>query len=490
MTPPVDSEPDRQDPVPRPPFRWGTRVLLPAALALAFTLILIASVGRSLAPATEVAVLPVVQRAAILRVAPAEVAGVDTAVVQAAGWIEPDPFLTYAATLTNGTVQEVLFLEGDTVQRGQVLVRLIPDDARLALERAKAELQAAEETWEENVDATAEATAASAAVLETRAAHSQATALLEQERALHEDAESMLRRAEKLLKEDVGTQQRNETLRADAVAKAAGVRAARSRIVELEAMLARRRSDEAAAKKHLELRTEDRRRLENARIGLAEAELRMNRMEIKAPIDGVIMHRMVQPGSMLMASSDNAEMAKVATLYDPAHLQVRVDVPLADAAKVGRGQRALLTVEVLPDMTFEGTVTRVTSHADIQKNTLEVKVAVDEPSELLKPDMLTRVRFLSPEKTNSEVTTTGLSVFAPAAAITNGEVWIVSGYDGTHGEAVKRVVETTGAEDDGWVEIESGLNAGDLLIAPGGAPMEAGQRVTLRHDERNTDGQD
>ena len=66
-------------------------------------------------------------------------------------------------------------------------------------------------------------------------------------------------------------------------------------------------------------------------------------------------------------------------LYDPKRLQVRVDVPLADAAKVRVGQQAKVVVGVLPDRTFDGEVTRVVHEADIQRNTLQVKVAHHRP---------------------------------------------------------------------------------------------------------------
>jgi len=479
MTPPTPMEDNRRNPVPPPRFRWGSRVLLPAALTIAFIVVFVGSFRQMFTPAAPVSAVPVVQRESILRSSAIDEADNAQSVVRAAGWVEPDPFPTYATTLTHGTVQEVLFLEGDPVQKGAVLARLVPDDAKLELERAASELRAAEETWEQNVDATLEADASAAAVQETRALLDQARSELQRTQALHKDSELLLGRTGQLLQGEVGTQQRYDTLSAETAAKGADVRGAQSRITELEATLARRQAEEAAAKKRLELRTEDRRRLEDARVGLAEAQLRMDRMEITAPIDGVVMERLVHTGSMLMPFSENAEMAKVASLYDPARLQVRVDVPLADAAKVGRGQQALVTVEVLPEQTFEGTVSRITNQADIQKNTLEVKVALSEPSALLKPDMLARVRFLAASDSERDEPRGGLSVFAPAAPVADGVAWVVSAYDGTHGVAVKRAVTATGAEEQGWVEVESGLNPGDLLISPEPPDLREGQRVAV-----------
>jgi multidrug resistance efflux pump len=102
-------------------------------------------------------------------------------------------------------------------------------------------------------------------------------------------------------------------------------------------------------------------------------------MEIRSPIDGMVMSRLTEPGSKVVVISDNPGSARVLSVYDPRKLQVRVDVPLAETGKVGVGQQADIVVDVLPDRNFSGTVTRVLHEANIQKNTLEVKVAIENP---------------------------------------------------------------------------------------------------------------
>ena len=53
-------------------------------------------------------------------------------------------------------------------------------------------------------------------------------------------------------------------------------------------------------------------------------------MEVHSPVDGVVMVRLASPGSKLVRSGA-AESAQVVRIYDPASLQVRVDVPLASS---------------------------------------------------------------------------------------------------------------------------------------------------------------
>ncbi|MFO0492105.1 MAG: efflux RND transporter periplasmic adaptor subunit, partial [bacterium] len=130
-------------------------------------------------------------------------------------------------------------------------------------------------------------------------------------------------------------------------------------------------------------------------------------------------------------------------VYDPAKLQVRVDVPLADAAKVSVGTRATVSTEALADQTFRGVVSRVVHEANIQRNTVQFKVALDAPSPVLKPEMLTRVKLHAPAiASRQRGTSTGgieasghgeggdMLLLVPTAAVTSagkekGQVWVV-----------------------------------------------------------------
>ena len=64
-----------------------------------------------------------------------------TPLFQAAGWVEPRPTRSLVPALADGVVQELLVVEGQNVQAGDPVARLIDTDARLALEQAKADLR-------------------------------------------------------------------------------------------------------------------------------------------------------------------------------------------------------------------------------------------------------------------------------------------------------------------------------------------------------------
>jgi HlyD family secretion protein len=498
---------ERQSPggaerIGRPKRHWLTRYALPVGLIGAAGSLLLYAAGQSLQPKVAVRVVPVVVKAGA-------VAAVGEVVAQAPGWVEPDPFPIAVSALADGVVQEVVVLEGQAVKAGDVVARLIPDDARLALARAEAELaqrraelavaqatlEAAQREWDNPVELTRRVATAEAAVAEKRAELQRWSAELAAEEALAGYYEAEFRRVEPLYEkgqassiEYIQVRQRHLQQQATVAATRAGRDILESQLQALEAEL-------TAARENLRLRIADRRALdeaqaavERARAAVAaaqaardEAALRLTRMEVRTPVDGVVMNRLAAPGSKLMLGGDNPASALVVRLYDPQHLQVRVDVPLADAAKVGVGQEAQIIVEVLPDRIFRGRVTRIVNEADVQKNTLQVKVAIENPSPEVKPEMLARARFLSTAAPDAQEGEGLEHLFVPQSLVQrhgseHAWVWLA---DQAQGIALQRSVKLGRGRLDEWIEVQEGLQPGDRLIDQAPEGLKNGQRVRI-----------
>ena len=188
-----------------------------------------------------------------------------------------------------------------------------------------------------------------------------------------------------------------------------------------------------------------------------------------------------------MLGMDHPHSAHVAHVYDPKHLQVRVDIPLADAASVGLGQEAIVIVDILPDIEFKGTLTRLVHTADIGKNTIQVKVAITDPSPMIKPDMLARVKFLAKASATGSTGMggSGLSVWIPRTSVagsgTSQMAWVLNA---TSTHINSREIVIARERDDGWVEVTEGLNPGDALVAQPTADLVSGMRVRVVKGER------
>jgi HlyD family secretion protein len=510
----------RASALPLPRRRWKTRILLPGVILGAAALLLAYASREALTPATNVHIAPVLLRqsdraepASPQGAAPANAGG---SVVQAPGWVEADPFAINISALAGGVVREVLVLEGETVEAGQVVARLINDDARLALaaaaaevaEReaqlasARADLAAAEMSWDNPIERHRMLAISEAMAGEIRAELLMLDPEIVAETARVQEIREDYTRLQRLRESQAHSE--GDLVRVEQRLKAQeGVLAtAQARRAVLDARLARQEAEVQAARDNLRLRIEERRALDSARAALAqheaalararamrdEAALRLERMEITSPASGVVLARMIEPGTRLMTADDmNASL--VIRLYNPEKLQIRVDIPLADALRVGIGQEAQIATEAIPNRTFSGRISRLIHEANIQKNTVQVKVQVTDPAAAgsLKPEMLTRVRFEAAGAPARSAATgagdptspAGHTMLAPRSALVDAtadaaRVWVL---DQAGRAAALREVRLGAGREDGYIEILEGLRPGDRVIIDPPGNLRPGSRV-------------
>jgi len=413
--------------VSRPRARWLSRLVLPLVIVTGAAGALVYAGWSALAPSVEVRVSPVVARAAGVA---EEGQGEDGTSVRAPGWIEPDPYAATVQALEQGVVREVLVLEGERVEAGQVVAMLIDDEATLGLRGAEA---AVAQRVSEIDRLAAVAAAQEARADELRDELRRKRALVEQE-AISEIEVTQL-------------EFRVRAQDAEAVAAQAAVQQARAALVMSETERDR-------------------------------AKLRRERMEVRSPVAGVVLARLVEPGTRIVIEGSDVSPG-VVRLYDPTRLQVRVDIPLADASKVGVDQRAEVTTEALPGRVFAGRVTRLMHSADIQKNTVQVKVSIERPDAGLRPEMLARVRMFGSGVGDGGSGVSGVRLFVPESALDRaGEssafVWVV---DRSTSRLEEREVALGGQREAGWVEVTSGVRVGDRVVTERREGLRSGARV-------------
>jgi multidrug efflux pump subunit AcrA (membrane-fusion protein) len=208
----------------------------------------------------------------------------------------------------------------------------------------------------------------------------------------------------------------------------------------------------------------------------------LDRLVVRSPIDGVVLRREGGPGSVVgpsvmpraEATRTDSGMGGIVSLYDPTKVQARVDVLFASAggiSAVGPGRRAEITTDALPGRTFHGVVTRVVSEADALKASLQVKVRIEDPDPLLRPETIVTARFLADEKTGTSPAT-AVRILVPRRAVKGDAVFVVDPRGG--GRARRVPVRKLGEEGD-WIEVEGDLSATHHAILD---DVLDGQRVT------------
>jgi RND family efflux transporter MFP subunit len=213
--------------------------------------------------------------------------------------------------------------------------------------------------------------------------------------------------------------------------------------------------------------------------------LRLERTTIRAPVAGRVLALIARPGSRLMGMlpGGHAEANSVVSLYDPARLQIRADVRFEDLPGVLPGQPVKIETPAVPNQPLAGEVLFATSLADIQKNTLQVKVALKEPQAILKPEMLVQVTFLALPRPDQPGESSRLRLLVPRQLVQAGDggsrVWVA---DQVAGLAGQRTIKLGGSAGE-LVEVIEGLNPTDKLIAGGREGLRDGQRIRVVGEE-------
>jgi len=384
-----------------------------------------------LAAAALLAFLMLRPKAVAVDVLVMQPADVQTSVV-ASGRVLSQARVDVGATIV-GRVEQVLVREGARLKEDEVLVRL----ERLELEAAVAQARAAV--------ARAKARVASVESL----ALPTAKAGVEQARANLELAEREAKRARDLLAKGFVSQARvDETERQ--------LDLTRSQMISANAQL--RAQDKGGAEAQ-----QARSQLAEAEAALAATQARLEQTEVRAPAAGVVLERTVEPGDIVQPGRRMMTLA----LDGPLRLIAQVDeknLPL-----LTKGAKATASADAFPDRRFEAVVSYVSSGIDAARGTVELRLDVAQPPEVLKSDMTVSIEVPGPLLKKA--------LMVPADAVRQLQTsapWVVVARDG---EAV-RVPVKLGVRTLGRAVVQEGLKAGDALILT--RAVEPGARVKAR----------
>jgi HlyD family secretion protein len=242
-----------------------------------------------------------------------------------------------------GRVVEVAVREGDRVKAGDLLVRLDLGDTALAVERDRQGLRSAEARHED------------LAAGSRRAEIEAAEADVRDKKAAVDLARRESERQSDLFEKGIGTARDADLARTDLERAEAALRGSEERY---------RLTFEGTRQKQTEQARFD---AERARVQLRQSETVAKEAEIRAPADGVILHRMAEPGLLLSASQPALTMAFADRLY------ARTFVPETKLGRVRTGQRAWIMVDAFPGRRFEARVAEISPDAEFTPKPVETQ---------------------------------------------------------------------------------------------------------------------
>jgi len=242
-----------------------------------------------------------------------------------------------------GRVVEVLVREGDRVKAGDVLVRLDLGETAIAVERDKQGVQSAAARLEDLKLGSRDA--------ELRAAEQE----IADRKAAVELAKPELERQQVLLSKNVGTPRDVDVARAALERAEANLRMSEERLKLLQEGFRKWQTEQARVD------------VDRAKSVLKQSETVAKESEIRAPADGVVLHRMAEPGLLLGPGSPALTLAFANRLY------VRTFVPETQMGRVKQGQPAEVTVDAFPGRRFPGRVTEISPDAEFTPKPVETR---------------------------------------------------------------------------------------------------------------------
>lgn len=303
------------------------------------------------------------------------------AIVSATGTLNPVVSVSVGSQVS-GQLKELFVDFNSAVKKGQLVARIDPEQFEYKLRQAQADLDAARASIGTQL--------ANVAVQKAEVARSEAN--------LAEAKRDVERKKSLVEKNFIAA---SEAEKADSVYKAqlAGLESAKAQLGVAEANA---RNSQAVVKQR--------------EAQLSQAKVDLDRTAIRAPVDGVVVKKSVEPGQTVAASLQAPELFVIA--QNLADMQVEAAIDEADVGRVREGQSATFTVDSFAGRTFTGAVRQVRKAATVAQNvvTYVVVISAANPDLNLLPGMTANVRITTDRRDSALKVANAALRFKPPGA--------------------------------------------------------------------------
>lgn len=201
--------------------------------------------------------------------------------------------------------------------------------------------------------------------------------------------------------------------------------------------------------------------LKSSELSRENAQKKLEDYTITAPISGTVVMKNVKAGDKLDNQSMSTEMA---VIYDMSSLECELSVDELDIKNVEVGQSVVITSDAVSGRRYKGTVSNISINGTTSGGvtTYPVTVVITDFDEDLLPGMNIDVEIITSEATDV--------LAVPVSAVNRGDTVYVKGEkteeNDTAPDGYKSVKVETGAYNNQYIEIKSGLTEGDIVYVP------------------------
>jgi membrane fusion protein, multidrug efflux system len=355
-----------------------------------------------------------------------------------------------------GTIARLRADLGDRVEAGAVLADYDSREFQLAVDQARADLVAAQQTL---ARAQATAAASEAALKRTRDSRPVLEAEVARTQSQLDFMRSEMERTRQLHTRELIAAREVENARNQlniAAAQAEGARTLAAQYPDQVRVADAQYTSDLAAVRAAEAQVTQR----QAALGIVQK--RLGDTTVRASLTGHVAKRHVSAGEYVK------ENTALFTIVVANPLKYVGTVPERQAPDLKIGQPLQLTVEAFGERPFTGTITRIAPAVEVTTRTLTVEARVPNADGALRPGFFAKGVVL--------VRQDPAAIFVPSEAVTSiagiTKVFVVA-----DGKAVERIVKPATRQGT-WVEIPDGLKAGEsvaitnLAALFNGAPVE------------------
>ncbi len=208
--------------------------------------------------------------------------------------------------------------------------------------------------------------------------------------------------------------------------------------------------------------------VDEAQAALLAIQDQVGYCNLTAPVSGIV-------GRIYVSAGDNVTTSKtVAVISDPKQMKIEVTIGESDISKIQLNSKVDVYVKSISENAFTGTVTSIASVLDANSDMYPVTVTVDNSAGKIKSGMYAEVLIDTSSVQNA------LCIPLSAIIPSNG-VNIV--YTVNDENRANRVEVKTGINDETYMQILSGLKAGDKVVTLGNTLINDGSLVTTKSEE-------
>ena len=202
---------------------------------------------------------------------------------------------------------------------------------------------------------------------------------------------------------------------------------------------------------------------ENAVISLEQAQKELSDATIVSPSEGTITEKHIEEGTHVNVGSPIVSMVNISKL------KVKLNVSESNIYQLNVGDQAEIITSVYPGIKFNGNISFISPKGDDSHNYQVEIIIANSDEHPLKAGTFVKVEISLPSKLNS--------LYIPREAlqgsISEAKVYLVKG-----DKAILQPV-TIGNSNNDFLEVTTGLQEGDVVIASGFVNLEDGKTVKV-----------